>query len=238
MPLIAQSPVLLIAQSPVLGHGLGRPGQAPDQPARGPTGRLGKNSGMTDSGAGYAIALLAGQVEAARREGEATGTQSGQAARSDLTALVRRAAAHAATGTITSLERLTVGVLLQLAAVGGVQPEALLQAIGRLHADRPLDADRDFAVALLTIRLDLTRRDGAGRPGDSPTGRSGDRPPASWDEVRAGLLADVVAHCAEATISTLAKIATALLVELAAAFGATAEDLLGRLDPYAADHGG
>jgi hypothetical protein len=183
-------------------------------------------AGMTDSGIGaqYTLALLAGQIAAARVEDEPA-TPAGRAARRDVATLVRHAGAYAPADTIASLERLTVRLLLQLATAGEARPEQLLQAIGLLHAARPTDPDRDHAVALLTVRLDMTRHPTADGEGGAPA--------VPLDEVRAELVRDAVAHGPDRTISSLVKIATALLVELANAYGTPAEDLLARLAPYA-----
>jgi hypothetical protein len=189
-------------------------------------------AGMTDSGIGaqYTLALLAGQIAAARVEDEPA-TPAGRAARRDVATLVRHAGEFAAADTIASLEVLTVRLLLQLSTAGEAQPEQLLQAIGLLHAARPTGPDPDHAVALLTVRLDLTRH-------ASAHGRGGAPAAPSLDDLRAELIGAAVAHGPDRTISSLVKIATALLVELADAYGTPAEDLLARLAPYTGGHGG
>jgi hypothetical protein len=219
---------------------------------------------MTGSGIGarYTVALLALHVEIARGDNGPMGPAQHHGVRRDFETLVEQAGRHAAIETITSMERFTVGLLLRLATVGRTKPEALLEAVGLLRAAQPADgnrtatgsrtvdrgrqaddgtraADRDHAadafrdpaLALLTIRLDMTPHPGMRRPSGAPA-------PAPLYDLREELLLEAVRNGPAVTITTMVKIATALIVELAAAFGSTVEDLLARLAPHATDHDG
>ncbi|OHV19240.1 hypothetical protein BBK14_29475 [Parafrankia soli] len=169
---------------------------------------------MTDPAraARYALALLAGQLQVARHEDDPD-TAALRAARRQIGTLIREASTDAPTETIHSVERLTVGLLLQLAKTTRACPQEMLRAIAVAHAGQATDPEP--AVGLLTVRLDMATP----TPASASTG---------WDALHEDLLVDA-ARIPQRTLDTLTKIAAALLVELADALRTAPEKLLARL---------
>ncbi|MCK9929608.1 hypothetical protein MXD62_20910 [Frankia sp. Mgl5] len=176
---------------------------------------------MTDpaKAARRTLALLTGQLHLVRHE-DGPDTTTLRAARHHLVTLLRDASTHAPIETITSVERLTVGLLLQLAKTTHTPPHQMLQDIAVLNA--PHSTDADPAVALLTARLDMA----------TPTPAT-----APLDAVHQDLIVDAVHGNPQRTLRTLTTIATALLVTLAETLGTTPEKLIARLAPYIPLHG-
>ncbi|WP_035953035.1 hypothetical protein [Parafrankia sp. EUN1f] len=175
---------------------------------------------MTDpvSAAQRALALLTGQLHVADYEG-GPDTTALRAAQRHLDAIIRDAATRAPIETITSVERLAVGLLLQLAKTTHTSPQATLQDIAVLHARQSTDADP--AVALLTARLDMADTTPATAP---------------LDAVRQELIFHAVQSNPQRILRTLTMVATALLMALAEALGSTPEKLIARLALYTYPH--
>lgn len=173
---------------------------------------------MTDPvrAARQVLTLISSQLHVTRYEG-APDTSRLRAARAQVEELLRETSSHSPIETITSVERLTVGLLLQLAKNTHAPPEVFLQTIGVLYADQ--GGTPDPAIALLTVRLDMII---SGSPSDT----------AQLDALRQDLLADAATGNSQRTLRTLTKIATAVLIELANALGVPAENLLARLTSY------
>ncbi|KPM50406.1 hypothetical protein ACG83_40485 [Frankia sp. R43] len=175
---------------------------------------------MTDPGsaAQRTLALLTGQLHVVHHEGGPDAAAL-RAAHRHLDAIIRDAATRAPIETITSVERLTVGLLLQLAKTTHASPQEMLQGIAVLHAREGAEADP--AVALLTARLDMADTTSASAP---------------LDAVRQDLIFRAVQSNPQRTLRTLTMVATALLVALAEALGTTPENLIARLAPYTFPH--
>ncbi|MEX5713164.1 hypothetical protein AB1484_34240 [Parafrankia sp. FMc6] len=110
---------------------------------------------MTDPvrAAHLVLGLISGQLHVTRHEG-APDTSRLWAARAQVEELLRETSSHSPIETITSVERLTVGLLLQLAKNTHAPPEVILQTIGVLYADQR--GMPDPAITLLAMFREST----------------------------------------------------------------------------------